>query len=111
MRAKYVLNEVLVGLWRNVTMTVAMIITMIVSLTILGASVLGYMQVDRMKDYYYGDIEVAVFMNEDASPEQRAGLEQALKTNPLVKEMRFESRDTALEKFKEMWRDSPGFAN
>ena len=27
-RLKYVLNEVLVGLWRNVTMTVAMIITM-----------------------------------------------------------------------------------
>ena len=46
MRAKYVLNEVLVGLWRNVTMTVAMIITMSVSLLGLGASVLGYMQVE-----------------------------------------------------------------
>ena len=33
MRAKYVLSEVMVGLWRNVTMTVAMIITMAVSLT------------------------------------------------------------------------------
>ena len=40
MRLKYVFNEVLVGLWRNVTMTVAMIITMSVSLTMLGASVL-----------------------------------------------------------------------
>lgn len=28
MRVKYVLSEVLVGLWRNVTMTIAMIITM-----------------------------------------------------------------------------------
>ena len=43
MRVKYVLNEVLVGLWRNVTMTIAMIITMSVSLTMLGASVLLYM--------------------------------------------------------------------
>ena len=32
MRVKYVLSEVLVGLWRNVTMTIAMIITMAVSL-------------------------------------------------------------------------------
>ncbi|HZN71682.1 MAG TPA: ABC transporter permease, partial [Micromonosporaceae bacterium] len=30
MRAKYVLAEVLVGLWRNVTMTIAMMITMTV---------------------------------------------------------------------------------
>ena len=35
---KYVLSEVLVGLWRNVTMTVAMIITMAVSLFMLGGS-------------------------------------------------------------------------
>ncbi len=32
MRAKYVLSEVMIGLWRNVTMTIAMIITMTVSL-------------------------------------------------------------------------------
>ena len=40
MRAKYVLSEVMVGLWRNVTMTVAMIITMAVSLTMLGGGLL-----------------------------------------------------------------------
>ena len=64
MRFKYVLNEVLVGLWRNVTMTVAMIITMSVSLTMLGASVLMYMQVDQMKNYYYGEIEVSIFLRD-----------------------------------------------
>ena len=109
MRAKYVLNEVLVGLWRNVTMTLAMIITMIVSLTILGASVLGYMQVDRMKQYYYGEFEVAIFLVETATPEQRQGVEQALAANPLVLETRYESKEQALEKFKEMWKDSPAF--
>ena len=67
MRVKYVLNEVLVGLWRNVTMTVAMIITMSVSLTMLGASVLLYMQVDQMKNYYYGEIEVSIFLREDVT--------------------------------------------
>jgi cell division transport system permease protein len=111
MRAKYVLNEVLVGLWRNVTMTVAMIITMAVSLIMLGASVLMYMQVDRMKSYYYGEIEVAIFLNENATDAQRSGLDAALASNPLVQEKTYESKDQAYQKFQEMWKDSPSFVS
>ena len=76
MRVKYVLNEVLVGLWRNVTMTVAMIITMSVSLAMLGASVLLYMQVDQMKSYYYGEIEVSVFLKNDITDTQMICVER-----------------------------------
>ena len=109
MRLKYVLNEVLVGLWRNVTMTVAMIITMSVSLTMLGASVLMYMQVDQMKTYYYGEIEVSIFLREDVSEAQRAAITQAIDTNPLVASKTYETREQAFEKFKVLWRDSPDF--
>ena len=109
MRFKYVLNEVLVGLWRNVTMTIAMIITMSVSLTMLGASVLMYMQVDQMKTYYYGEIEVSIFLREDVSEAQRAAITQAIDTNPLVLNKEYESREQAFEKFKVLWRDSPDF--
>jgi cell division transport system permease protein len=109
MRAKYVLNEVLVGLWRNVTMTVAMIITMSVSLTMLGASVLMYLQVDRMKTFYYDEIEVAIFMNEDATEAQRTSLDAALAANPLVADKRYESKEQAYQKFQELWQDSPDF--
>jgi cell division transport system permease protein len=109
MRLKYVLNEVLVGLWRNVTMTIAMIITMSVSLTMLGASVLMYMQVDQMKTYYYGEIEVSIFLREDVSEAQRAAITQAIDTNPLVASKTYETREQAFEKFKVLWRDSPDF--
>jgi cell division transport system permease protein len=111
MRLKYVLNEVLVGLWRNVTMTVAMIITMSVSLTMLGASVLLYMQVDRMKDFYYGEIEVSIFLRDDVTDAQRSALDQAIDANPLVQSKTYESKDQALEKFKQLWKDSPEFIN
>jgi cell division transport system permease protein len=107
MRAKYVLNEVLVGLWRNVTMTVAMIITLAVSLTMLAASVLMYMQVNAMKDFYYGEIEVSIFLSEDVTPAQRTSLDLALKSNPLVLETVYESREEAFKKFQELWKDSP----
>jgi cell division transport system permease protein len=107
MRAKYVLNEVLVGLWRNITMTIAMIITLSVSLTMLGASVLMYMQVDQMKKFYYGEIEVSIFLRSDVTDAQRTSLDAALLGNPLVLEKTFESQEQAFEKFKVLWKDSP----
>jgi len=109
MRVRYVLNEVLVGLWRNVTMTVAMIITMSVSLTLLGTSVLMYMQVDRMKNFYYGEIEVSIFLRTDVTDAQRTSINQLLDTNPLVASKTYETRAQAFEKFKILWRDSPDF--
>ena len=109
MRFKYVLNEVLVGLWRNVTMTIAMIITMSVSLTMLGASVLMYLQVDQMKTYYYGEIQVSIFLREDVSEAQRTAINQAIDTDPLVLSKTYETRAEAFEKFKVLWRDSPDF--
>jgi cell division transport system permease protein len=109
MRLKYVLNEVLVGLWRNVTMTVAMIITMSVSLTMLGASVLMYLQVDKMKGYYYDKIEVSIFLRDDVTDAQRQALDTAIGGNPLVQSKIYETRQQAFEKFKVIWQDSPDF--
>ena len=109
MRLKYVLNEVLVGLWRNVTMTIAMIITMSVSLTMLGASVLLYMQVDQMKDYYYGEIEVSIFLRSDVTEAQRSAIDQAISQNPLVASQTYETREQAFDRFEKLWADSPDF--
>jgi cell division transport system permease protein len=109
MRLKYVLNEVLVGLWRNVTMTIAMIITMTVSLVMLGASVLLYMQVDQMKSYYYGEIEVSIFLRTDVSEAQRQAIDQAISGNALVADKEYETREDAFKRFQELWADSPDF--
>ncbi|GAA4681110.1 permease-like cell division protein FtsX [Phytohabitans rumicis] len=110
-RAKYVLSEVMVGLWRNVTMTVAMIITMAVSLTMLGASGLMYLQVNSMKDFYYDQIEVAIFLNNDVTDAQRASLDSALRGDPLVAEVIYEDKAKAHEKFKVMYADAPDLVN
>jgi cell division transport system permease protein len=98
-----------VGLWRNVTMTVAMIITMSVSLFMLGASALLYMQVDQMKTYYYGEIEVSVFLRTDVTNDQRTQIDAAITNSPLVKERTYETQQQAFERFKELWADSPDF--
>jgi cell division transport system permease protein len=109
LRLKYVLNEVLVGLWRNVTMTVAMIITMSISLFMLGASVLLYMQVDQMKNYYYGKIEVSVFLRPDVTDAQRQNIDQLITNNPLVAGKTYETQKEAFDRFQQLWADSPDF--
>jgi cell division transport system permease protein len=86
-----------------------MIITMSVSLTMLGASVLLYMQVDQMKNFYYGEIEVSIFLREDVSDAQRTAINQAIDSNALVESKTYETREQAFEKFKVLWRDSPDF--
>jgi cell division transport system permease protein len=111
MRYRYVLSEVFLGLWRNVTMTIAMIITMAVSLTMLGASMVMVWQVDEMKKYYYDQIEVSIFLKKDVTDDQRATLESALKGDPLVDSVRHETREQAYENFKVMFRDAPDLVN
>jgi cell division transport system permease protein len=107
MRAKYVLSEVVTGLWRNVTMTIAMMITMAVSLTMLGASLLLFMQVNSMKSFFYDKVEVSVFLKADVTEAQRTALQADLKGDPLVQQLIYESRDTAYQRFKTQFKDAP----
>lgn len=111
MRAKYVLSEVVLGLWRNVTMTIAMIITMAVSLSMLGASGLMYLQVNKMKEQYYGELNVAIFLDDEITEERRAELDAELRADPLVREVLFETKEMAYDKFKELYRDAPELVN
>jgi len=108
MRAKYILSEVMVGLWRNVTMTVAMIITMAVSLTMLGASLVLYQQIDAMKGYYYDKVEVSIFLRNDVTDDQRKALSNQLASDPLVKQpVTFETKEQAYQKFQVQFKDAP----
>jgi cell division transport system permease protein len=108
MRLKYVLSEVATGLWRNVTMTVAMIITMAVSLTLLGASVLLYLQVDKMRQVYYEQVEVTIFLKtQDIKQEQKDAIQNDLKADPLVQNFDFETKEQAFERFKEIYASAP----
>jgi cell division transport system permease protein len=111
MRAKYVLSEVATGLWRNVTMTVAMMITMAVSLTMLGASLLLFLQVNSMKNFFYDKIEVSIFLKGDVTEAQRSSLQGDLRGDSLVQNVIYESREVAWQRFKTQFRDAPDLVN
>ncbi|KXK62173.1 cell division protein FtsY [Micromonospora rosaria] len=107
MRVKYVLSEVLVGLWRNVTMTIAMIITMAVSLTMLGVSGLVYNKVADMKNLYFENVEVSIFLEPEVAEEQRTALDGQLRSDPLIREVIYVDKTEAYERFKDMYQDAP----
>lgn len=112
MRAKYVLSEVAVGLWRNISMTVAMIITMSVSLTMLGAGVLMYLQTESMEKEYEGNIEVMLYLKQDLDEgdEEVTQIENSLKEDQksgLVQEFTFKNKNAAYKEFQELFKSAP----
>jgi cell division transport system permease protein len=90
-----------------------------VSLTLLGASLLLYQQVERMQALYTQDVEVTMFFRvgdtpetKGATEEQKAAIETALRadqtgSNPLVASFSFETKDEALEKFEVLFAATP----
>jgi len=107
MRAKFVLTEAATGLWRNVTMTVALILTTAISLALLGAGGLLYTQVNKTKDLLYAQVEVTIFLETAVTAEQRDALQSKLEGDSEIKSVKYESKQEAYDRFKELFADSP----
>lgn len=111
MRAKYVLSEVAVGLWRNISMTIAMIITMAVSLTMLGAGLLMYLQVQSMEDFYQSRVQIILYLDKDIDDksEEKAQIEEALKSESSVVpgSVEFKTKEQAWRDFQQLFADTP----
>jgi len=117
MRAGFLFSEVRIGLRRNLTMTFAVIVTVAISLSLLGIGLLANSQVNAMKDYWYDKIEVSVFLcgslSESPSctagvvtPEQRTSIKTELDALPVVQSVFYESQTEAFARFKERFKDS-----
>lgn len=117
MRARFLLSEVRIGLRRNLTMTFAVVITVAISLSLLGIGLLSNSQVSAMKDYWYNKIEVSVYLcgslSESPScsggvvtPAQRLQIQQDLQALPVVQDVYYESQSEAFARFEERFKDS-----
>ncbi|KAA9165473.1 ABC transporter permease [Amycolatopsis acidicola] len=114
MRASFVFSEVFTGLRRNVTMTIAMIITTAVSLGMLGGGLLIVRTIDKMQVDYMADVEVSIYLTQDVSSNDKdcsqdpcRSLRQDIQNNPAVESVVFENRDQAYARFKKIFQDNP----
>ena len=117
MRAKFVMGEVKIGLRRNMTMTFAVMITVAISLTVLGIGLLANSQVRVMKDYWYDKIQVSVFLCDNlsesascasgpATQAQISSIQSDINALPVVDQVFFETQAQAYQHFQEQFKGS-----
>jgi cell division transport system permease protein len=102
-------------------MTVALIVSVAVSLSLVGAALLLSSQVDRMKGYWYDKIEVSIFLCGSSSvtftctgavtDEQLRNIETILGGLEPVQDIFYESSKDAYDQFKEQFAGSAILAN
>jgi cell division transport system permease protein len=120
MRVQFVLSEIGVGLRRNLTMTFAVIISVALSLALTGGALLANKQVDAMKGFWYGKVEVTIYMCNKAdaksypscakgavTADQMAQIKKDLYSLPVVEKVYYESSQEAYKHYKEQFKSTP----
>jgi len=62
MRFQFVFSEVWIGLRRNLTMTVALVVVVAISLSLLGTGLLFVKQVDNTRSYWQSRVQLSVYL-------------------------------------------------
>lgn len=112
MRWNFVFAEMWQGLRRNLTMTVATILTITIALFFLGSAWLFHAQINRTHDYWFGKIEISVFLKQNSTGPQQDAIQHELNSLPQVKQVFFEDRHEAWLRFrKEFAKTSPALVS
>ena len=99
-RFAYALRETLSNLRRNLLLTSASMLTVAISLSLVGAAFLLRYGVDNATARWQDGIQFEVFMNPDVSPEQSDRIGRELLENPDVSEVRYVSQSEQWDFFK-----------
>ena len=98
---EYVFRETASNLKRNLSMASAALLTVAVSLTLVGGALLVKRGVDRATVQWKGNVELSIFMKADASAPESEAIDRQLKGMPEVKSYRYVSKPEAFEEFKQ----------
>lgn len=108
MRAQFVFQEIWIGLRRNLTMTISLVITVAIAMALFGTGLLIRSQVDSSKSYWYDRIEVSVFLcaktsstpscsRRDVTDQQKQVIEGQLKKLPQVAKRRVREQGAGVQ--------------
>lgn len=117
MRARYILGEIITGLWRNIAMVISVIIVTAVSLTFVGTGLLMQKQIMDMKDTLVEQSQVTIYLCSPhstsapcaggaATDAQIASVRDALEgevLDPYISSYTERSQDQALEIYQEQF--------
>ena len=113
MKLGFILKEAFDGFRRNVTITVAMVITTAISLALVATGVLLTNMTSDTKEIYLDRIEVMVQLDDDTSGTDTdcsgaecAAVKDKLDANDEVEAVTFRNKDQSFERFVELFKDS-----
>ena len=112
MRAQFVFHEVWIGLRRNLTMTIALVVVVAISLSLLGTGLLFVKQVDNTRTFWQGRVQLSIYLctkdssspqcvkNGPATTAEMNQLQQELSAMPQVASVSYQSQTQAYSQFK-----------
>ena len=114
MQLTYVFSELGNGLKRNLSMTVAVIVTIFVSLTLVGMGLLLNAQADKAQAYWGSKLQITIFLcnqnsatpncvNGEVTKPQKATIVRELKTSNEVASYRLQTKQEAYDKWKQAY--------
>lgn len=102
----YHITEGIKSIYRNRMMSIASISTVMASLLILGVFYITMSNVNYMMKKVGSEVEIKVFLKNNITVEQKSKIEAQAKTSGGVTSVIFESKEQALENFKNQLGDN-----
>ncbi|MGZ4105639.1 MAG: permease-like cell division protein FtsX [Actinomycetota bacterium] len=106
-RLSYFARETLISLRRNLLMTIAGIITVLISLVLFGGILLLSSAVDHGTEKWKHGVELEIFMKVNASKSDIDAMKSQLAADTLIKSSRYLDHKAAYEEFKRLFHDQP----
>jgi cell division transport system permease protein len=106
-RLWYYLRETVLSIWRNLSLTLAAILTVAVSLALVGASMMIREGAERATAQFQEGVEFIVFMNPDADVEQDAAIRRVLDSSPSIAGYNYIDKAAAYDEFETLFADKP----
>jgi cell division transport system permease protein len=112
MQLRYVFSELGQGLRRNLSMHIAVVLTLFVSLTLVGLGLLLNQQADKAAQHWGSQLQITVWLCKDkddnpactgeVTDTQKTAIEKVVEENPEVADYHAESKEEAFDKVKEL---------
>ena len=100
----YVLRETTANLTRNITLTVASVLTVFVSLAILGSTVLVRQGAQNATRQFEGGVEFIVYVDADITPSELAAVKASLDDNPGVLRAPYVDAEATYKEFRRLFK-------
>ena len=107
LKLDYVLRETASNFRRNITLTLATVITVTISLTLLGVALLFGDAVDNATVRWKDGVEFIVFTEPEISPELEADIRRQLEESPEIRGYIYFDKDEAYAEVQDLFGDSP----